>query len=512
MADAPSPAAASMPPPASAWHTHATALTTRLVAGYVLVALITLSSGAAFLYHRLYESFEEEDTEFLDAHINTLRAEMAKVPTNIPAAKELIAKSHTYRTMDALFGQIRTIGGKVIVEAPGFNELVPDDSAFPPPIRKDEELTNAVRYRTSPSSPMLLLASAEVRREQTNVLLIYRVALDVSHIDDWMREFRNELIWVVLAGTTLSGILAWLITRRGLRPLHQITAAMKRVGASGLDERLGHNPWPRELADTAGEFDLMLERLREAFHRLTQFSADAAHELRTPLNGLMISTSLMLAQDRDSEEYRHALATNLEEYERLKRMVDSLLFIARADNAEAVLKRSNVNMATLGAEVLDFFSALAEERHVTLRVVGQGTAYGDVTLLRLALSNLVSNALRHTPSGGSVQVTIGESREFCRIDVSDTGTGIPAEHLPKLFDRFYRVDAARTVSQEDGGTGLGLALVKTVVHLHGGTITVISNVGSGTTMTLTFPSGGGSQRQEDKPAVENAGEAGRNLG
>lgn len=480
------------------------------MAGYVLVALITLSAGAAFLYHRLYESFEEEDTEYLDAHIKTLRAELAKVPTNISAAKDLVANSHTYRTMDALFGQVRAPSGKTIVEAPGFSELVPDDSAFPPPIREDKELTKAVHYRMTPSSPLLLLASAEVRREQSNALLVYHVALDVSHVDVWMREFRNELIWMVLAGTALSGALAWLITRRGLRPLHQITAAMKRVGASGLDERLGHNPWPRELADTAGEFDLMLERLRDAFHRLTQFSADAAHELRTPLNGLMISTSLMLAQDRDSEEYRQALATNLEEYERLKRMVDSLLFIARADNAEAVLKRSHVDMSPLGAEVLDFFSALAEERHVSLQVAGEGTAYGDVTLLRLALSNLVSNALRHTSSGGSVRVTISESREFCRIDVSDTGTGIPAEHLPKLFDRFYRVDAARTVSQEDGGSGLGLALVKTVVHLHGGTITVISNVGSGTTMTLTFPSGGGSQRQADKPAVEDASGAGKN--
>lgn len=479
----------------------------------MLVALITLSAGAAFLYHRLHQSFVEEDTEHLNAHIQTLRAELTKVPANIPVAREMVTNAHTHRTLEAQFGQLCTRDGRVVAQAPNFLEVVPDENAFPPPISEDEELKKVTYYRKSPSSPRFLLASAIVRRAQAKGMLVYRVALNVSHVDVWMREFRNELIWVVVAGTALSGALAWLITRRGLRPLHQITAAMKRVGASGLDERLGHNPWPRELADTAGEFDLMLERLRDAFHRLTQFSADAAHELRTPLNGLMISTSLMLAKDRDSEEYRQALATNLEEYERLKRMVDSLLFIARADNAEAVLKRSNVDMAILGAEVLDFFSALAEERHVTLQVVGQGTAFGDVTLLRLALSNLVSNALRHTPSGGSVRVTISESREFCRIDVSDTGAGIPAEHLPKLFDRFYRVDAARTVSHEDGGSGLGLALVRTVAHLHGGTITVVSNVGSGTTMTLTFPGGGGSQRQDDKPASsDDAGEAARNQG
>jgi two-component system heavy metal sensor histidine kinase CusS len=472
------------PPPAK----HAIGLTTRLVGGYVLVTFLALSAGAAFLYLRLYRSFEIEDIQYLNAHVKKLREEMAKLPTNIHAARELVTNSHAHRKMEAQYGQLSR-DGKVIVEAPGFSSLVPDVAAFPKPAGENQEITEVTRYRKSPSSPQLFLVAAMVRRDQTDFLLVYRVALDVSHVEVWMREFRTQLIWVVLGGTTLSGVLAWLLTKQGLSPLQKITAAMKRVGVRDLDKRLGHNSWPRELAATAGEFDQMLDRLRESFLRLSQFSADAAHEFRTPLNSLMLSTSLVLSKNRDSEEYRQALTSNLEQCERLKRLVDSLLFIARADNAEAVLHKSNVDMVMSAAEVLDFFSALAEERGISTHVEGSGTVHGDATLLRLALSNLVSNALRHTASGGSVHITVRETASSCSVEVSDTGEGIAPEHLPRLFDRFYRVDAARRADNGDKGAGLGLALVKTIVQLHGGEVTASSTLGKGTTMRLSLPAG-----------------------
>ncbi|RBP48164.1 two-component system heavy metal sensor histidine kinase CusS [Roseimicrobium gellanilyticum] len=474
------------PPAPSSRPKRAIGLTTRLVAGYMLVALITTTAGAIFLYHGLHESYAEEDTEFLNTHIKSLREELAKRPTP-PMTKDMIVNSYSHRNMEAQYGQISTRRGQVMMQSPGFTDIVPDVTAFPPPVSEHEDIKEARYYRKSPTSPLMMLTSAMVRREQTDALFIYRVALDVSHIEGWMAEFRNQLIGVVLAGTTLSGLLAWVLTRQGLRPLQDITAAMRRVGASGLDGRLGHNPWPKELAATADEFDLMLERLRDSFMRLSRFSADAAHEFRTPLNSLMISTSLMLSHDRDSEEYRQALTANLEQYERLKSMVDSLLFIARADNAETVLTKSDINMVTLGTEVLDFFSALAEDRGITTEVIGNGTAYGDATLLRLAISNLVSNALRHTAAGGRVSITVEESADTCSIEVSDTGVGIAPEHLPRLFDRFYRVDAARTADDGEKGVGLGLPLVKTIAQLHGGLVTASSTPGKGTTMRLTVP-------------------------
>ncbi len=466
----------------------ATALTLRLVLGYMAVALLTLSSAAVFLHQRLYHSFEVEDAELLNAHVQMLRHEMQRNPHDLHEATEVILSTSSHRSLEKYYGQLLDEDGRVLIETPGFSDLVPVPSVFPPPVAEDADITEVLRYEHSSQHAPAFLAAAWVRRDATHPLLLYRVALDISHVDQWMKEFRNHLIWVICAGTALSGVLAWVLTRRGLRPVHEITAAMRRVGSRGLHERLGLNPWPRELADMAGEFDLMLERLRNAFQKMSQFSADAAHEFRTPLNNLMVHTGLMLSQERDAEEYCQTLASNLEEYERLKSMVDSLLFIARADNAEAVLIKSSIDVGSLVSEILDFFSALAEQRGVTLAAHGGGHAEGDATLLRLAISNLVSNALRHTPAGGQVEVRIHGLEDGCSIEVSDTGGGIAPEHLPKLFDRFYRVDGARSALARDKGVGLGLALVKTIIQLHGGEVSVASEVGSGTTMRLYLPS------------------------
>jgi two-component system heavy metal sensor histidine kinase CusS len=232
----------------------------------------------------------------------------------------------------------------------------------------------------------------------------------------------------------------------------------------------------------------MLERLRASFEQVSRFSADVAHELRTPLNNLMSGTSLTLSRPRSAEDYRSALDGNLEQFERLRRMVESLLFIARAENAEAVVNKRPCNVGAVARDVCDFFSALAEVRQITLSCEGEGIAYADEVLLRLALTNLVSNALRHTPQAGRVSLSIGKpsANGACEIKVVDTGSGIAPDHHARLFDRFYRVDAAR--AEDQGGSGLGLAIVKTVMNLHGGTIMVESAPGAGASFRAVFPS------------------------
>ena len=245
--------------------------------------------------------------------------------------------------------------------------------------------------------------------------------------------------------------------------------------------------WPAEVAVLAEEFDDMRERLRGSFDRLAQFSADVAHEFRTPLNNLMGATSLALSRPRAAEDYRAALEDNLEQFDRLRRMVESLLFIARADSAEAVIDKRPCDAAAIVAEVCDFFSALAEERGIALACTGQATVEADEVLVRLAFTNLISNALRHTSRGGRVEIAIEPGAEGCDVTVTDTGTGIAPAHHDRLFDRFYRVDAARADSES--GSGLGLAIVKTVMTLHGGSIAVKSEPAAGTAFTLHFPAG-----------------------
>lgn len=452
----------------------------------MLVAVLTLSAAALFLHERLHHGFEVEDAELISDHVHTLRYEMQTHPHDLHEAQEIIMATAAYRTLEKYYGRLLDDRGSILLETPGFAELALERGDFPAPVAAAESIREVKRVQSAAGMPMFL-ASAWISRGPEKPRLLYLVALDITHVDEWLAQFRFQLFIVVIVGTLMSGVLAWLLTRTGLRPLREITAAMQRVGARGLDERLGRNRWPQELAAMAGEFDEMLERLQEAFQRLSQFSADVAHEFRTPLSNLMISSSFLLSREHENEEYRQALAANLDEFERLKRMVDSLLFLARADNAEAVLKKTKVDAASLAAGVLDFFSALAEERGVALISEGNGQVLADETLLRMALANLVSNALRHTPRGGRVGLKIEEQKDGCHITVSDNGVGIAAQHLPRLFDRFYRVDAARANVSADSGVGLGLALVRTVASLHGGTVKVESVEGAGTTMTLVLP-------------------------
>jgi two-component system heavy metal sensor histidine kinase CusS len=327
-------------------------LTARLVAGYMLVAAFTFSAAAVFLHQQLHHGFEVEDAELLSDHVATLRHEVDQHPTNLEEAAETIRSTAANRNLEKYYGRLVDAEGRTLVETPGFASLGLDLDLFPPPVGADQKIHRVVRS-TSASGVPLFFASAAVSRGTNDAPLLYYVALDITHVDLWIAQFRLQLVIVVIGGSIFSGILAWLMTRRGLEPLRNITQVMQRVGAGELGERVGKNPWPRELADIAGAFDIMLGRLSEAFQRLSQFSADAAHEFRTPLNNLMISTSILLTQNREGEEYRQAMVANLSEFERLKGMVDSLLFIARADNAETELHRTDVDIRAMAEDVAD---------------------------------------------------------------------------------------------------------------------------------------------------------------
>jgi two-component system heavy metal sensor histidine kinase CusS len=228
----------------------------------------------------------------------------------------------------------------------------------------------------------------------------------------------------------------------------------------------------------------MLARLEASFKRLSQFSADLAHEFRTPMTSLRGQAEWALSQSRSPDECRHVLEASMEEYERLSRMIDSLLFLARADNAEMVLQRASFSAAKETLAVIDLFDAAVAEKHVSLEAQGDAILQVDAGLFRRALSNLLDNGLRHTPAGGRISIVIRKGNgDGVEIRVEDTGCGITAEHLPKVFDRFYRVDPAR----HQPGAGLGLSIVKSIMALHLGTVSLHSESGKGTAVVLKFP-------------------------
>jgi len=267
----------------------------------------------------------------------------------------------------------------------------------------------------------------------------------------------------MLLGGILFSILAGILAaRKGLRPLAEIAKAAERISASQLHDRIGPKQWPGELTALTAAFDEMLKRLEDSFTRLSQFSSDLAHELRTPINNLMGEAEVALSRERPSGEYRQVLESSLEEYARLSRMIDGLLFLARAETKDKRISRTAIDARKEIEAVRDFHEAVASERGVQVTCQGNATINADPILFRRALSNLLSNALQYTPQGGMVTLLVSKTDgESVEVSVQDTGIGISPEHLPRIFDRFYRADPAR--SQYPQGTGLGLALSFTVI-------------------------------------------------
>jgi len=278
---------------------------------------------------------------------------------------------------------------------------------------------------------------------------------------------------------------AWWIARRSLSPVFRLRQAAAAITARDLSYRLADDGLPAELRELATSFNRMLERLEEGVSRLFQFSGDLAHEMRTPISNLLGKTQVTLSKVRPGDEYRSVLESNVEELERLGRLVDDMLFLAQADHAQAALQWETVDLKREAARIAEFFEPVAEEQEIVVHINGAGVIQADRLMIQRAISNLMSNAIRHTPRGGTVTVRITEtSGAGTTLSVSNTGESIPPEHFPHLFERFYRADPG--CSRTHGGTGLGLAIVKSIMTLHGGNANAESGPGGITSFHLAF--------------------------
>jgi two-component system heavy metal sensor histidine kinase CusS len=314
------------------------------------------------------------------------------------------------------------------------------------------------------------------------------IAMDIAPHLQFMREFRTTL-WISIAlAVVCMALVGWLAARRGLRPVHEMAQVAQGISASRLQGRIDATAQPLELTELVHAFNAMLSRLQDSFGRLSDFSSDLAHELRTPVSNLMTQTQVAVSKLRPADEYRETLYSNLEELNRLARMIADMLFLAKADNGLMIPNRESVHLATELQSLFEFYEALADESGVSLRMTGAADTVGDALMLRRALSNLISNAIRHTPRGGTVDVTIRQvSPDEVGIEVRNPGAAIPPEHLGRIFDRFYRVEPSRQKSTE--GAGLGLAITKSIIGAHGGTIMVSSSPGS-TSFRVVLPARG----------------------
>lgn len=304
-----------------------------------------------------------------------------------------------------------------------------------------------------------------------------------------IRRYAIDLLGALLAGAALVAALGFLIVRTGMRPLYAVIGKANDINAHRLNSRLAVDEVPAELRELGVAFNAMLDRLEEGVQRLSGFAADLAHDMRTPVNTLMVETQVALSRPRTVEEYQALMASNLEEYERLARMIENTLFLARADNAQLGLQREPLDLRAELERIGEYFEGLADDSGVALalELPEAGSLQADAILFQRAVNNLVSNAIRHTPRGGRVSLGAHFADGELLVKVRNTGEGIAQEHLSHIFDRYYRADPARPASSSSAG--LGLSIVRAIMALHGGRVDAASGPGE-TCFTLHFPHNG----------------------
>ncbi len=457
-------------------------LATRLTVWYTCSASVLVLVATAFLYRVLVRYLDQEEDLFLADNIQDMRQLLKEQPDNMAALTQEVAENGRYIQV---YIRILTEGGQTVVETPGMTDALAP-SIFPQPIRADEPgkgvdivSRNRQSFRGLAVQAVMDLPSHERR--------VIQVALNEAKKQGLLVKYRRR-IWRVLAiALTICALIGYQIATRGIRPIREISQAAQRVRSTTLDQRIPMTNLPAELLTLANIFNDMLTHLQESFDRLSQFSANIAHELRTPVNNLRGMAEVTLQGTRSSDDYRDTLGSCLEECVRLSHLIDSLLFLARAEQTQMSIQREPVNVWDELRTVCNFYEVIGTEANVALTVRAEPHLIFDLdrTLFQRAVGNLVTNALAYTPRGGAIMLSASKQRGILCIEVSDTGCGIAPEHLPHLFDRFYRIDDAR--SAERRGIGLGLAIVKSIVTLHGGSAEVLSELRHGTRVMLTFP-------------------------
>lgn len=448
----------------------------RIGAALAIVAISVFGAVAAYAYGAILRDYEQHDALELRSKAELVRRVLAQAGSaaDIPAAGE--------RLREVVLGH-RGLSLVIFDQAGRLLLAVPDVGlpSLPPEHGSDAEAIEAFSSRGAAGLARYRILRGRVA--PSGDAARFALVLDVSMEADLAARHLRSIGLAATAGAALSAVLGVLIVRRQLRPLAAVTAEARRVSASNLEVDLPIAGLPGELRALAEAFNDMLASLRASFARLTAFSADLAHELRTPLANMIGLAQVTLARSRTASEYREALESNVEELERLARMVADMLFLARMDQPAAPLRRERFDLAAEARHVAQYFEALLEDRRVSVEVSGRGEVSADRDMVRRALTNLLSNAIRHTPAGGRIEVSVRSAAGRVALAVRNPGPGIPPEHLPRVFDRFYRLDPSRTGS----GAGLGLALVKSIVLAHGGRIDARSEPGLYTAFAFQIP-------------------------
>jgi heavy metal sensor kinase len=350
--------------------------------------------------------------------------------------------------------------------------------ASPAPEFRDQTIPIIGRQRT---------LVATLNRDSKPVTVLLMAGLEEA--DRELGRLLGVLATIIPIAVLASAGLGLFLAQKALGPIQQLNRLTREITAEHLDRRLPVANPNDELGTLTQTINAMIARLEQSFAEIRRFTADASHELRTPLTAIRTEAEVALRQPLSAGEHQQLLGSVLEECERLTRLTDQLLMLSRSDAAGREPVREPIELAALLGNVVETMRPLAEAKRLTVKACRHGTltVRGDETSLRQVFCNVLDNAIKYTPEAGAIEIGIADKDEQAVVTIRDTGIGISPEHLPHVFDRFYRVDKAR--SRDAGGTGLGLSIARSIVRAHGGRIELVSAVGQGTTCTITLPNG-----------------------
>lgn len=437
---------------------------------FALVSALLLGAIGFYLYQSLEREIAWRDDQALLGRLERMQA----LINDSDSVEQLRSRPKLYENMLGNRDNLLWIldeSGQVLIEINPAQMNLPRLPATPQALVADADASEPVRVAwkdVTQGDRRLTLIAGKLLGEREQMLAAYRFKL-----------------WLAMSvGALLAFVLGWWVSQRGLRPVRLLARRAAGIDVQHLHLRLDEFSSLSELQALSHALNQMLARLEDGFAQLSRFSEDLAHEMRTPLSNLMGHTQQTLRHSRSIEDYQNLLVSNQEEYERLARMIDSMLFLARTEQSDAAVKAVQIDLHELIEQLCDYFEGVAQEREVGLINQAHDQLLADPGLVRRALANLLANALRYATPGTAVTISSTLLQDRLEITVQNQGAPIAAEHLPRLFERFYRCDPSR--NQPDDSGGLGLAIVRSIMHLHDGWVSVDSDE-TGTRFRLGFP-------------------------
>lgn len=465
---------------------------TKLTALYVSILAVSLIVFSVSFYYSLTKIYLDKSDREMHSIIGSLSHAIIKPPgeLRVPKKFDFFLQKFFGLSVEGKYIQIMNVRGEVVSKSSnlkGFN--LPISRRTFKNVRNG--LTTYETIKTEDKMSFRMITRPVVMRD-FGMVAIVQIATSLGDVEDVFRKFIQQIIIGVIISIIIAAIAGFFLARRALNPVKQITFVARKIGAENLDDRieLKGNPGDEfyQLSFTLNE---MMDRLEKSFGRIKQFTADASHELKTPLTVLKgeMEVTLRMAKKGhvSSEDLKDVIESSLEEINRMDSIVKNLLDLTRFDMEVRTVKLEEINLRTLIEERYEQLKKVADMKEVGLKITHREDAIvmGDRVKLSQLISNLIENGLKYTPKEGRVEVFLAVFDKNAVIKIMDTGIGISEDHLEHLFDRFYRVDKART--RQVGGLGLGLSICKEIVEAHEGEIKVESKENAGTTFTVTLP-------------------------